>query len=174
MNGMHGYKPDLAPVCALTMTIGKRQLIGDMADARYQTGAIETGTVSGPRISGKVLPGAVDWAKVLSNGLLEPDVKLVIETDDGALIHVSYVGVVDMGPDAYDKARRGEPFGTIFHPRTVLRMRSSAPAYDWVNRRQFIGIGFLDFAQASPSINYDIYELAVPAPGTEQETPKWS
>lgn len=167
MTGMHGYAADLAPVCALTMMIGKRQIIGDMADARYQTGAIETGTVRGPRINGIVLPGAVDWARVLPDGILEPEVKLVIETDDGALIHVSYVGVVDMGPDAFGKAKRGESVGTVFHPRTVLRMKSGAPAYDWVNRRQFIGIGFLDYKQASPSINYDIYELAVPAPGAE-------
>lgn len=165
MNGMHGYPADLAPVCALTMMIGKRRHIGDMADARYQNGVIETGTVSGPRINGTVLPGSVDWARVLPDGILEPDVKLLIETDDGALIHVSYVGVVDMGHEAFEKAKRGEPIGTIFHPRTVLRMKSSAPAYAWVNRRQFIGIGYLDFAQAKPSINYDIYELAVPAPG---------
>ncbi len=164
---MHGYKADLAPVCALTMMIGKRQVIGDMADARYQTGAIASGTVAGPRLNGQVLPGAVDWARVLPDGILEPEVKLVIETDDGALIHVSYVGVVDMGPRAFEKMKRGESIGTVFHPRTVLRMKSSAPAYDWVNRRQFIGIGFLDYKAASPSINYDIYELAVPAPGAE-------
>jgi hypothetical protein len=167
MTGMHGYKVDLAPVCAFTMMIGRRQVIGDMADARYQTGAIDSGMVSGPRIRGKVLPGAVDWAQVLADGILEPEVKLVIETDDGALIHVSYVGVVDMGSEAYEKTKRGEAVGTVFHPRTVLRMKSSAPAYLWVNRRQFIGIGFLDYKQASPSINYDIYELAVPAPGAE-------
>ena len=53
------------------------------------------------------------------------------------------------------------------NPVIVLRMKSSAPAYDWVNRRQFIGVGFLDYNAASPSINYDIYELAVPAPGAE-------
>ena len=109
------------------MMIGKRQIIGDMADARYQTGAIETGTVCGPRINGIVLPGAVDWARVLPDGILEPEVKLVIETVDGALIHVSYVGVVDMGPEAFEKAKRGESVGTVFHPRTVLRMKSSAP-----------------------------------------------
>jgi hypothetical protein len=167
MTGMHGYKADLAPVCALTMVIGKRQLIGDMTDARYQTGAIEIGTVTGPRINGKVVPGAVDWAKVTPDGILEPEVKLVIETDDGALIYVTYVGVLDMGADFFEKAKRGESAGKVFHPRTVLRMKSSAPAYAWVNRRQFVGIGFLDYGAASPSINYDIYELAVPAPGAE-------
>ncbi|RYD95867.1 MAG: DUF3237 family protein, partial [Sphingomonadales bacterium] len=44
-------------------------------------------------------------------------------------------------------------------------MQTSSPAYAWVNRRQFIGIGHLDYGQGNGSINYDIYELAIPAAG---------
>jgi len=97
------------------------------------------------------------------DGILEPEVKLIIATDDEALIRVSYVGVVDMGVEGYERVKRGERAGTVFHPRTAVRMLSPAPAYAWVNRSQFIGIGYLDYAVGTGSINYDIYELAVPA-----------
>jgi hypothetical protein len=163
VEGMHGFPFELAPVCAFTMTLADRVSFGDTPDGVAVAGHLNPGKVSGPRISGVIEGGSADWARTRPDGILEPEVKLTIRTDDGALIRVSYVGVVDMGADAHERMKRREPLGPVFHPRTVVRMLTSAPAYLWINRRQFIGIGHLDYAVGTGSINYDIYELGVPA-----------
>jgi hypothetical protein len=163
--GMHNFPFELVPVCAFTMTLANRIAFGDTPDGMQVAGFLNPGKVTGPRISGEILGGAADWARTRPDGILEPELRLAIRTDDGAMIRVSYVGVVDMGADAHGKMKRREPLGQIFHPRTVLRMQTSSPDYEWVNRRQFIGIGLLDYGQGGGSINYDIYELAVPAAG---------
>ena len=163
--GMHNFPFELAPVCSFSMSIEKRLPIGDTPDGPLTAGYLGEGKVSGPRISGTILPGSIDFARMRPDGILEPEVKLIIRTDDAALIRVSYVGVVDMGAEGYARMKRGERAGTVFHPRTALRMLSEAPAYGWVNRSQFIGIGYLDYAAGTGSINYDIYELAIPTAG---------
>jgi hypothetical protein len=161
--GMHGFAFDLTPVCALSMSLASRVVIGDTPDGVHLTGYLDEGRVTGPRIAGRILPGSADWARMRHDGILEPDVKLIIRTDDEALIQMDYTGLVDMGAEGYQRMSRGERPGTVFHPRTVVRMVSSAPAYGWVNRSQFIGIGYLDYEAGTGSINYDIYELAIPA-----------
>jgi hypothetical protein len=165
--GMHNFPFELAPVCAFSMSIAKRVSLGDTPDGPLTAGYLNEGRVSGPRISGVIDAGSIDFARMRPDGVLEPEVKLIIRTDDGALIRVSYVGVVDMGTEGYARMKRGERAGTVFHPRTAIRMLSEAPAYGWVNRSQFIGIGYLDYAAGTGSIDYDIYELAVPAAGTQ-------
>ena len=165
ITGMNNFPFELAPVCAFMMSIGKRVPIGDTPDGILSAGYLGEGRVSGPRISGTIHAGSIDFARVRPDGILEPEVKLIITTDDEALIRVNYVGIVDMGAEGYARMQRGERAGTVFHPRTAVRMLSSAPAYDWVNRSQFIGIGYLDYAAGTGSINYDIYELAVPPVG---------
>ena len=46
---------------------------------------ITGGTFEGPRLKGKVLPGA-DWQIVRPDGVLELEARYALETDDGALI----------------------------------------------------------------------------------------
>lgn len=163
--GMHNFPFELTPVCALSMSLGNRVVIGDTPDGVHLTAYLNQGRVTGPRISGTILPGSADWARMRHDGVLEPEVKLIVRTDDGALIEMRYAGLVDMGPQGFQHMARGERPGRIFHPRTVVRMLSTAPAYGWVNRSQFVGIGYLDYEAGTGSIDYDIYELAVPAAG---------
>jgi hypothetical protein len=167
--GMHNFPFELRPVCALTMTLGNRVVIGDTPDGIHLTGYLNEGRVSGPRISGRILPGSADWARMRHDGVLEPEVKLIVRTDDEALIQLSYVGLVDMGPEGWRRMARGERPGRIFHPRTVVRMLSTAPAYGWVNRSQFVGIGYLDYEAGTGSIDYDIYELGILGTAARQE-----
>lgn len=50
------------------------------------------GTFSGPRLSGAVMPGALDFELTLSNGVLEIEQLFVLQTSDGDYIYVRNAG----------------------------------------------------------------------------------
>ena len=46
------------------------------------------GWVRGPKISGKIIAPGGDWIRTMPSGVLRLDVRLTIETDDGAQIYM--------------------------------------------------------------------------------------
>src|SRR5881397_66993 len=68
------------------------QVIGATPMGTRQVFIVKGGTVEGPRIKGKLLPGGGDWALVRSDGAVQLDVRATIQTDDGALVYGTYGG----------------------------------------------------------------------------------
>ena len=66
------------------------------------------GWVQGPRISGKIVPPGGDWLRTMPSGALRQEAKLSIETDDGALIYLSYTGVVVGSKEVVEALGKGE------------------------------------------------------------------
>jgi hypothetical protein len=52
------------------------------------------GNFEGPRLRGKILPGGADWLLVGADGVGRLDVRIALETEDGARIYVQYFGVL--------------------------------------------------------------------------------
>jgi hypothetical protein len=121
---------------------------------------IAGGDVIGPRVHGKVRPVGGDWLTMRQDGVALVDARLTLETVDGALIYMAYSGVVDLGPDGYEKFLQGEPPPRGTPIRTVPRCYTSHPDYLWLNRLQCLGVGqvFVDFAGHSQVV-YDIYAV---------------
>jgi hypothetical protein len=69
---------------------------------------VPSGWVEGPRIKGKIVPPTGDWSRTIAPGINRLDVKLVIQTDDDQIIHVSYNGIVQCPKEATDKLANGE------------------------------------------------------------------
>src|SRR5437667_10732660 len=65
------------------------QKIGAVPHGTRVTVPIASGHFEGPRLRGKVLPGGGDWTLLRADGVLELDLRLTLETDDGALIHMT-------------------------------------------------------------------------------------
>ena len=118
----------------------------------YNTG----GEIAGPRIKGKVRPLGGDWMMVRRDGIAVVDVRATFETDDGALILVTYPGVIDLGEDGYDKFLRGERPATV-QIRTSPRFGTSHPRDLWLNRLHCLGIG--EYAAATNRATYDVYAV---------------
>jgi len=95
----------------------------------YVTG----GEVTGPKIRGKLRPAGGDWLTVRRDGVVIMDVRVTVETHDGALILVTYPGIIDLGEDGYDKFLRGE-LPPILQIRIAPRFFTSHPNYLWLNR----------------------------------------
>ena len=89
------------------------------------------GDFEGPRLRGKILPGGGDWLLLRSDGVLELDLRITLETDDHALIYMTFQGLRHGSPD--DPAR--------YYFRTVPRFETSAEAYAFLNRIVTIGVG---------------------------------
>ena len=89
------------------------------------------GDFEGPRLRGRILPGGGDWLLLRSDGVLELDLRITLETDDHALIYMTFQGLRHGSPD--DPAR--------YYFRTVPRFETSAEAYTFLNRIVAVGVG---------------------------------
>jgi hypothetical protein len=84
------------------------------------------GSFEGDRLRGKVLAGGADWATATADAVFDLDLRATLETDDGALIYLTFTGV-------RDDARH--------YLRTLPRFETAAPRYDFLNRLLAVGIG---------------------------------
>jgi hypothetical protein len=114
------------------------------------------GVVSGPRLNAKVRQLGGDWMTIRRDGIGVMDVRATLETDDGALLYVSYQGHYELGANGYqDFLDRRWPKQAP--TRTTPRFQTAHPNYLWLNRLPCIGIGEVrmrDLAYA-----YDLYAV---------------
>jgi hypothetical protein len=100
------------------------------------------GDFEGPRLRGKVLPGGGDWLLLRSDGVLELDLRITLETDDHALIDMRFQGLRHGPPDAIAALGRGEVVDpTSYYFRTLPRFETSSDKYAFLNRIITVGVG---------------------------------
>src|SRR5262245_13925012 len=138
----------------LQVAVMGAQKIGAVPLGTRVIAPIASGHFEGPRLRGRVLPGGGGWTLLRGDGVLELDLRLTLETDDGALIYMTWFGlrhgppgVIEMGAlrAAPDKRANARPHGLkngawarrirehpshlhgVYHPRTTRLARSRAP-----------------------------------------------
>lgn len=134
--------PPLVHVADFMIRVGIPREIGETGAGQRRIIDILSGTVSGPRLAGRILPGGADYQTIRASGLTELHARYVIELDDGALVYVENTGLRFGSPAALDKIRRGEPVepGLIYF-RTVPRFETAAADHAWLGRHIFLGAG---------------------------------
>src|SRR6185369_13982624 len=101
----------------------------------------------GPRLRGRILPGGGDLLLLRSDHVLELDLRITLQTDDGALIYMSFTGLRHGPPGVLAALGRGEDVDpSTYYFRTLPRFETGARRYDFLNRLLAVGIG-----QALPS-----------------------
>ena len=90
---------------------------------------ITGGSFEGDRLRGRVLAGGDDWTMKRADGVIEVDARITLETDDGALVHMTFEGIRDDGAP-------GAPYF-----RTVPRFETAEPKYSFLNRLLAVGTG---------------------------------
>jgi hypothetical protein len=69
------------------------------------------------------------------DGAVQLDARIVLKTDDDALIAMTYVGLRRGPPDVLERLNRGEPVDPgSYYFRIVPNFATSHPRYDWLNR----------------------------------------
>jgi len=116
------------------------------------------GWAKGPKIRGKLIPPGADWLQVLPSGVARLDVRATIETDDGALLYLSYNGVIK-GNDITDaKQEHGEVVkaGEMYF-LTAPTLRTASEKYAWLNAVQCIGKMVELKSGEDAYVTYDIF-----------------
>ena len=114
------------------------------------------GEFEGDRLRGEVLPGGGEWFLQGDDGLGQPDVRLLLRTEDGAHIYVQYSGVLDFDESVLAVLTKGHStnFGDNLF-LTQLRFESSDPGYEWLCKTIAVGEGRMH----PDCVEYAIYEV---------------
>jgi hypothetical protein len=100
------------------------------------------GRLEGPRISGTFKGGGGDWLLAGSDGFGRLDVRVQIETDDGAFVYIQYHGLIEINEKI--QAAMASSEGTDFSDqyfRITPRFETGDPRYAWLNQSVFVGEG---------------------------------
>ena len=126
----------------MRLDVRKLLIVGATPNAFRRIGVVTGGAFEGQRLSGEVLDGGSDWQTVRSDGATILNVRLVLKTEDNALICMTYQGLRHGPSDVIDRLERGkvvDPASYYFRINPLFE--TSAPKYDWINRIVAIGIG---------------------------------
>jgi hypothetical protein len=138
----------------LEVVVAPAQRIGAVPHGSRVTAPISSGQFEGPRLRGKVLPGGGDWTLLRADGVLELDLRLTLETDDGALIHMTSFGLRHGPPEVIAALGRGEAVDPArYYFRTAARFETAAAKYAFLNRLVAISRG--DRRAAGPIYTID-------------------
>lgn len=125
----------------LQVFVAPPQRLGAVPHGTRIIAPITSGTFEGPRLRGKVLGGG-DWTISRSDGVLELDLRITLETDDHALIYMTFQGLRHGPPEVIAAFSRGEVVDPArYYFRTVPRFETSAEAYAFLNRIVAVGVG---------------------------------
>jgi len=118
----------------LQVFVAPPQKLGAVPHGTRIIAPITSGTFEGPRLRGKVLGGG-DWTISRSDAVLELDLRITLETDDGALINLTSFGLRHGPAEVLAALARGEPVDpSRYYFRTAPRFETSAPSYSFLNR----------------------------------------
>jgi hypothetical protein len=117
------------PLMTLRLSTAPTQNLGAGPHGTRFTFPVTGGSFDGDRLRGKVLPGGADWVLKRPDGILELDLRITLETHDGALIHMTFEGIRDDGVP-------GAPYF-----RTLPRFETADTRYAFLNRLLAVGTG---------------------------------
>ncbi len=127
--------------CMLAATLKPPVPVGEGPIGTRVYYEINEGRVSGDRLNGKILGGG-EWALIGPDGYLRVDVRLQIETDDGAFIYGQYGGLLEMNEKVVEAiGSGGETRFEDQHFYTNPRFETGDPRYSWLNTTFFVGEG---------------------------------
>jgi hypothetical protein len=126
----------------LQVIVAPPQRLGAGPHGTRVTVPITDGHFEGPRVRGRVLPGGGDWTLLRGDGVLELDLRLTLETDDGALIHMTSFGLRHGPADVIAALARGESVDpSAYYFRTSPRFETGHPKYEFLNRLLAVAAG---------------------------------
>ena len=134
---------ELVPLCTFTGTLDDPVTLANTPSGTRLVFEVRDGSASGERFNAKLKGQAnADWLTVGADGTGTLDVRLLLETDDGALVLVQYQGRVDTTI----------PLAPVY---ATPRFDTGDVRYLWLNRIQAVAKGTLD----GSTLTYNVYEL---------------
>ena len=127
----------LFTISAATRTAG---LLKDGPHGTRVVVGVTGGTFEGQRLKGTVKGPGGDWVTLRPDGSGRLDVRLLLETDDGALILMQYTGVFAQGAS---------------YIRSAPLFETGDERYAWLNDVLSVGLGSVGEGE----VTYDVYQV---------------
>jgi hypothetical protein len=144
------------PIFTIRSGLGGIQKLGDTPYGERRIINILDGTVEGPKLKGKILPGGADWQIVRSDDVVHLTARYTIETDRGGLILVNSEGYRHGPPEVMARLARDETVDpALYYFRTFMRFETADPAAAWLNRILAIGYG----ARQKEAVRIEVFEV---------------
>jgi len=147
---------DLKPLFTARISLGPAQELGEGPRGRRRIIPITGGTLSGARVSGRILPGGADWQLIRGDGVAELEARYTLETADGALIYVRNHGYRHGPREVLARLAAGEEVAPAeYYMRTTPRFETGDERYAWLNRAVCVASG----ARHAAALTLEVYEV---------------
>ena len=124
------------------MQVGEPVEIGESGAGARRLVPIAGGTVTGPKLSGRILPGGADFQLIRGDGVTELEARYILQTDAGELIYVQNGGLRHAPADVMQKLLAGEDVDpALVYFRTIPTFETAAPQLQWLTRTVFVASG---------------------------------
>ncbi len=144
------------PIFVVQSPLGGIQKLGNTPYGERRIIDILGGTVTGPKLNGRVLPGGADWQIIRADGAADIQARYTIETGAGARILVSSDGLRHGPKEVLEALARGDKVdSSLYYFRTVMRFETSDPEVSWLNRILALARG----QREARSVRLDVYEV---------------
>ena len=132
--------------------------IGITPKGRRRVVYVTGGRFHGPRLNGAIIAGGGDTALIRPDGVFEADVRLLLRTDDDAMIHVTYQGLWHAKPGVLERVlRREDGVDPNDHAlRTAVFFETADDRYLWLNTVLGVGMGV---PRPGGAIAYQIHRI---------------
>jgi hypothetical protein len=124
----------------LTASVSRAATIKDCPSGTRVIVECTGGRFEGPRLQGEALAPSADWVRLGADGSLRLDVRMLLRTDDGADILMTYGGVATEGGASI---------------RAAPSFETGDERYAWLNSVQAVATG----ESGGGRVTYEVYEL---------------
>jgi len=122
--------------------VGPPVKLGDDGFDAARVVPILGGTVTGPSLNGRFLPGGADEQRIRADGLTRIRARYLIETEQGGLVRVSSQGLRHGPPEVMAALLRGEPVDPAqVWFRAVIRLETADKTQDTLNFDMWLATG---------------------------------
>ena len=135
---------ELVPLCTIRIELTEPLILGATPAGTRAIAEVGEAVFEGERLRGRVLSPSADWVTVSAELVATVDVRMHLETHDGAHVYISYHGRSDFS--------RGIGVAPLY---VAPLFETGDERYTWLNCIQAIGKGELD----GTALAYEISEV---------------
>src|ERR1700722_17596117 len=114
--------------------------VGDTPRGHRKIIPVTGGTLQGPGIEGRILPGGADWQIVRPDGVVEVSARYTAEIAGKGLLYIVNEGIRRATPEIMARLNAGESLDeSLYYFRTAPRFETAIPEYAWLMESTFVG-----------------------------------
>ena len=147
---------EVRPLFQINADVGEPQATPDGPYGVRRYIPVTGGTFKGDRLSGVLLPGGADSQLIRPDGHAELDVRVILKTNDDAIIYMKGQGIRAATPDVAARLAASEPVNrSEYYFREAMQFETPPGDYVWMNSIIAIGIG----ARLPTQVQLDVFEI---------------